>query len=65
MNKVHTGKEGLVGEIGEVRSKLDPEGKVFVHGELWDAESTEKIPKGTKVKVIEVTKNLKIKVTKS
>ncbi|MGB2843274.1 MAG: nodulation protein NfeD [Candidatus Aminicenantaceae bacterium] len=25
-NKVHTGKEGLVGEIGEVRSKLDPEG---------------------------------------
>ena len=65
MNKVHTGKEGLVGEIGEVRSKLDPEGKVFVHGELWDAEATEKIPKGTKVKVIEVMKNLKIKVTKS
>ncbi|MGB2764729.1 MAG: nodulation protein NfeD [Candidatus Aminicenantaceae bacterium] len=64
-NKVHTGKEGLVGEIGEVRSKLDPEGKVFVHGELWDAEATEKIPKGTKVKVIEVMKNLKIKVTKS
>ena len=65
INKVHTGKEGLVGEIGEVRSKLDPEGKVFVHGELWDAEATEKIPKGAKVKVIEVTKNLKIKVTKS
>lgn len=65
MNKVHTGKEGLIGEIGEVRSKLDPEGKVFVHGELWDAEATEKIPKGTKVKVIEVMKNLKIKVTKS
>lgn len=64
-NKVHTGKEGLVGEIGEVRSKLDPEGKVFVHGELWDAEATEKIPKGAKVKIIEVTKNLKIKVTKS
>ncbi len=64
MNKVHTGKEGLVGEIGEVRSKLDPEGKVFVHGELWDAEATEKIPKGTKVKVTEVMKNLKIKVTK-
>jgi len=65
LNKVHTGKEGLVGEIGEVRSKLDPEGKVFVHGELWDAEATEKIPKGAKVKVIEVMENLKIKVTKS
>jgi len=65
MKRVHTGKEGLVGEIGEARSDLKPEGKVFVHGELWEAVASEKIPKGTKVKVVEVVKNLRIKVTKS
>jgi membrane-bound serine protease (ClpP class) len=64
MIKIHTGKEGLAGEIGVVQTDLKPEGKVFVHGELWDAEATEEIPKGTKVKIVEVLQNLKIKVTK-
>jgi membrane-bound serine protease (ClpP class) len=31
------GLEGMVGEVGEVRSKLDPAGKVYVHGEHWNA----------------------------
>jgi len=65
LNRVHTGKEGLVGEIGVVQSDLKPEGKVFVHGELWNAEAEEDIPKGTKVEVLEVKKNLMLKVTKS
>jgi membrane-bound serine protease (ClpP class) len=64
MRKALTGKEGLVGEIGVVRTDLNPEGKVFVHGELWDAEAQQDIPKGTKVKVSEVLENLRIKVTK-
>lgn len=64
MRKASTGKEGLVGEIGTTRTELNPEGKVFVHGELWDAEAQEDIPQGVKVKVIEVCKNLKLKVTK-
>ncbi len=63
--KVTTGKEGLVGEIGIAQSDLTPMGKVFVHGELWNAEADENIPKGADVKVVEVLKNLKIKVTKS
>lgn len=63
--KVSTGKEGLVGEIGVAQSDLTPKGKVFVHGELWNAEADEDIPKGTDVKVVEVLKNLKIKVTKT
>lgn len=62
--KATTGKEGLVGEIGVVQSDLSPEGKVFVHGEIWKAEAPDFIPKGTKIKVIEVTKNLKVKVIK-
>lgn len=65
LNRVHTGKEGLVGEIGVAQSDIKPEGKVFVHGELWNAEAEEDIPKGTKVKVLEVKKNLMLKVTKS
>jgi membrane-bound serine protease (ClpP class) len=63
--KVFTGKEGLVGEIGVSQSDLTPHGKVFVHGELWNAEADEDIPKGTDVKVVEVQQNLKIKVTKA
>jgi membrane-bound serine protease (ClpP class) len=63
--KVSTGKEGLVGEIGVAQSDLSPMGKVFVHGEIWNAEADENIPKGTEVKVVEVLKNLKLKVTKT
>ena len=62
--KAITGKEGLVGEIGLVLSVLNPEGKVFVHGEIWKAAADEKIPKGAKVEVTEVLKNLSIKVRK-
>lgn len=64
LSRVHTGREGLVGETGVAQSDLKPEGKVFVHGELWNAESSENIPKGTKVKILEVKKNLMLKVTK-
>jgi membrane-bound serine protease (ClpP class) len=64
IQKAFTGREGLVGELGEARTTLNPEGKVFVHGELWNAVADEKIPKGTKVKVAEVFPNLRIKVTK-
>lgn len=32
------GVEGLLGEIAEVKVKLSPAGKVFVHGEYWNAE---------------------------
>lgn len=65
IKKAATGREGLIGEEGMAQTDIDPEGKVFVHGEIWQAESSEKITKGTKVKVVEVMRNLKIKVTKT
>jgi membrane-bound serine protease (ClpP class) len=37
--KPQTGSDELRGEIGFVRRMLDPEGLVFVHGELWRARS--------------------------
>src|SRR5437764_469854 len=50
-NKVITGEQGLVGEIGIVRSPLAPVGKVFVHGELWDAVATGTVDVGRNVVV--------------
>lgn len=35
--KPATGREGLVGAVGTVRQPLDPDGIVFVAGELWQA----------------------------
>jgi membrane-bound serine protease (ClpP class) len=46
------GLEGLVGEIGEVRSRLSPSGKVFVHGEYWNALAEGEIDVGEKVEVV-------------
>jgi membrane-bound serine protease (ClpP class) len=64
VKKAVTGREGLVGELGEARTPLTPEGKVFVHGELWNAEAEGEIEPGSKVEVVEVRSNLSIKVKK-
>jgi len=45
------GSEGLLGEIGLAKERIDPEGLVFVHGEYWRAESKERIEPGEKVEV--------------
>lgn len=50
--QVMTGQEGLVGETGKALTDIDPEGKVLVHGEYWDARSTGgRIDKGREVRV--------------
>jgi membrane-bound serine protease (ClpP class) len=49
--RVATGSEGMIGEIGIARTPLGPEGKVFVHGELWNAMSSSSIAEGARVKV--------------
>ena len=49
-----TGREGLVGEVGEARDDVDPRGKVFLHGEIWDAESQQPIRSGEAVRVVQV-----------
>ncbi len=53
-NKIVTGEQGMIGEIGIAQSPLAPAGKVFVHGELWDAVSTIPIPAGERVVVRQV-----------
>jgi membrane-bound serine protease (ClpP class) len=56
MSKPRTGTKGLVGEIGIVKKALTPEkeGKVFIHGELWNARAQKAIDENTKVRVIKV-----------
>ncbi|MEA2462677.1 MAG: hypothetical protein QOJ98_424 [Acidobacteriota bacterium] len=50
-NRVTTGTEAMVGEIGVARTMLQPDGKVFVHGELWNATSSGDIAAGTRVRI--------------
>jgi membrane-bound serine protease (ClpP class) len=54
-SRVASGREGLTGEIGTVSQELAPEGKVFVHGEIWNAMTAEDpIPEGARVRVVRV-----------
>jgi len=50
-NKVETGREGMIGETGSALTELAPEGKVFVHGEYWDAVSDSPVAAGAAVRV--------------
>ncbi len=50
-SKVTTGTQGLVGEIAVARTPLMPQGKVFVHGELWDAIASLPVDAGERVRV--------------
>jgi membrane-bound serine protease (ClpP class) len=48
-NKVVTGVQGLIGETAVAQTALSPQGKVFVHGELWDAVASSSLPVGQMV----------------
>ena len=51
------GREGLIGEIGEVRQRIAAGtrgGKIFVHGEYWNAASEEPIEVGERAEVVRV-----------
>lgn len=52
--KVTTGREEMIGSLGAAYTDLAPEGQVFVHGEYWRAVASNKIPAGTRVRVVGV-----------
>ncbi len=60
-SKPVTGEEGLIGLIGYAYTPVNPDGKVFVHGELWNAESKAPIEQGKRVKILGI-RDLKLKV---
>jgi len=53
-SKTTTGREGLVGEVGVVRSLLAPRGQIFLRGELWNAESEIPVEPGESVRVTHI-----------
>jgi membrane-bound serine protease (ClpP class) len=53
-NRVVTGTAAMIGEIGVARTPLGPDGKVFVHGELWNATARSDVAEGARVRVREV-----------
>jgi len=61
--KPATGREGLVGEVGVARTRLAPEGQVFVHGELWQARCDGEAGPGDEVRVAGI-EGLRLKVEK-
>ena len=50
---VTTGREGLIGRLAETRTPLDPEGSVFIQGELWHATAVDgPIDQGEQVEIV-------------
>ncbi|WP_449244507.1 NfeD family protein [Desulfobacca acetoxidans] len=54
LRKPLTGMAGLVGERGVALIDLNPNGKILVHGEYWEARAEEFIPQGEPVEVVQV-----------
>ena len=50
-NKSVMGMESLLDQTGEARTALAPGGKVFLHGEYWDAVSSSPVDEGGLVRV--------------
>lgn len=60
--RVVSGREGMVGELGEAVTPIDGEGRVFVHGEYWDAYAKEPIPMGARVEVVAMGAHMRLEV---
>src|SRR5262249_41692042 len=60
-NKVVTGVQGLIGEVGVAQTALNPQGTVFIHGEIWNAVSSQPVAAGSKV-VVQRVEGLQLEV---
>lgn len=61
--KTQTGMDGLIGMTCQVCVDIDRQGKVFVHGEYWNARSSTVIRKGEYARITAV-KNMDLTVEK-
>lgn len=46
-----SGKEEMMGSVGEATEAFDTDGRIRIHGELWQAKSTQPVRQGQRVKV--------------
>ncbi|MBI5183513.1 MAG: nodulation protein NfeD [Nitrospinae bacterium] len=58
-----SGIDGLIGAEGIATTNLEPEGDIFIHGEIWKGESKDMIKKGDKI-IVEKIDGLRLKVKK-
>jgi len=49
-----TGRAGMIDLVGIAQTDLEPDGKIFVHGEIWAARAKARVPKGARVRVRQV-----------
>ena len=59
---VTSGREGMIGETGRALGTIDGSGRVFVHGEDWQACARQPIPAGAAIRVVAMLDGLKLKV---
>ena len=59
------GAEGLIGEIGQVRSWNANEGMVSVHGEEWAARCAEPLELGESVEIVRVRNRMRLDVRRA
>lgn len=50
-NRIVTGTEGMIGQVGLALTDITPSGRIFVHGEYWNAQSATPIKAGDKARV--------------
>jgi membrane-bound serine protease (ClpP class) len=60
--RIVTGQEGMVGEHGQAVSAVHATGKVFVHGEYWEAVADEPVPAGSAIEVVGVSDLMRLRV---
>jgi membrane-bound serine protease (ClpP class) len=63
-SKPTLGIEGMLGQIADVKAKINPAGKVFVRGDYWNAEAEDEIDVGEKVEIVGY-EGLNLKVRRS
>ena len=56
-----TGQQAMIGEVGIATTDIHTDGKIFVHGEYWNASSGQPISAGSKVRVLKID-GLKVEV---
>ncbi|MDX1503923.1 MAG: nodulation protein NfeD [Thermoanaerobaculia bacterium] len=61
-SQVKTGAEGLLNRLAVAKSEIDPEGKIFLHGELWHAVAERPIAAGQRVRVVAVEDGMTLRV---